>query len=99
MFNVLGEKITIQKMRNIISDFDEKLKKKKDEMDMKIAEEKKLEKKPKVNKKPTVAGANKGGANINAMLFNDIDDEDAEGEDDGEGDGYVNYERDPYDFM
>lgn len=86
-------------MRNIINDFDEKLKKKKEEEDKKIAEEKKLEKKPKVNKKPTIAGVSKGGSNYNTKIFDDLEDDYGEGEDDGEGDGYVYYERDPYDFM
>mmetsp|Transcript_22695 Transcript_22695/g.26054 ORF Transcript_22695/g.26054 Transcript_22695/m.26054 type:complete len:268 (-) Transcript_22695:29-832(-) len=100
LFNGLAEKITIAKMQSIIKDFDEKLKKKKkDEEDEKKAEEKILDKKPK-NKKPKMGGALKGNNKIskaNDVLFQD--DDEGEGDYGDEGDTYVNYERDPYDFM
>lgn len=104
LFNGLADKITIVKMRNIVSDFDHKLQKRKDEEDQKEREAKKLEKKTKSKKKATLGGVTKA-LDTNKLILDDVfeEDQDAEGEDYGdygdEGAQYVNYGKDEYDFM
>jgi hypothetical protein len=103
LFNSLSDKVTVKKMRNIVTDFDDKLKKKLQEEDAKKREEQKLEKKPKANKKAKLAGVTKAH-DTNKVLMDDMFAGD-DGEDDGEGDygdegdGYDAYARDDIDFM
>lgn len=107
LFNGLADKITVTKMRSIVSDFDDKLKKKKEEEDIKEREAKKLEKKPKSSKKPKLAGVTKA-LDTNKLMVDDVfggkqyGDDDGEGEYDDygdEGDGFVDGGRVEYDFM
>lgn len=104
LFNGLADKITIVKMRNIVSDFDNKLQKRKEEEDRKEREAKKLEKKPKNKKKATLGGVTKA-LDTNKLMLDDVfeDEQNPEGEDyddyGDEGDQYVDYGKDQYDFM
>jgi hypothetical protein len=107
LFHALSDKITVVKMRSIVTDFDARLKKRKDEEDRKAAEAKKLNtdtKKSKGKKKATLGGVTKA-LDTNKMMMDDMfgnNGDDGEGEYDdygNEGDGYVDYGRDDIDFI
>jgi hypothetical protein len=103
LFHALSDKITVTKMRNIVNDFDSRLKLKLEEEEKKKREDMKLEKKAKTNKKTKLAGVTKA-LDTEKMLMSDMFVENAQGEgeyDDygDEGDGYVDYGRDDLDFM
>lgn len=107
LFHALSDKITTTKMRGIVTDFDARLKKRKEEEDRKIAEDKKLvtdNKKSKGKKKAKLGGVTKA-LDTNKMMMDDMfanNDADGEGEYDDygdEGDGYVDYGRDDIGFM
>jgi hypothetical protein len=107
LFHALSDKITVVKMRNIVTDFDARLKKRKDDEDRKVAEEKKLNtdpKKSKGKKKAKLGGVTKA-LDTNKMMMEDMfgdNNDDGEGEYDDygdEGDGYVDYGRDDIDFI
>ena len=107
MFHELSDKVTIAKMRNIVKDFDDRLKAKEKEEKEKKDAEKKLEKKSsKKNKKTAIGGVSKALQNNQTYLddvFTGAYDDYGEGEGDyygeGEGDQYVDYGRDEIDFM
>lgn len=104
LFHELSEKVSIIKMRQIVKDFDERLKiKEKEEQDKKDATNKVEKKKSKNNKKKAVGGVSKG-LGTNTQLLNDVFegayDDNGEGDYyEGEGDAYVDYGRDDIDFM
>lgn len=107
LFHALSDKITTTKMRGIVTDFDARLKKRKEEEDRKITEDKKLvtdNKKSKGKKKAKLGGVTKA-LDTNKMMMDDMfanNDADGEGEYDDygdEGDGYVDYGRDDIGFM
>lgn len=107
LFNALSDKITVTKMKTIVTDFNDKLQKQKEEEDRKKAEEKKLEKKEKGgknNKKVKVGGVTKA-LDTNKMLMADVfnmDEGEGEGDYDdygADGDQYVDYGRDDIDFI
>lgn len=100
LFHELSEKVSVIKMRQIVKDFDERLKIKEKEEKDKADAEKKLDKKKPKNKKAKVGGVSKALDSNVLLLDNAFADEyDGEGEYEGEGDSYVDYGRDEIDFM
>lgn len=91
----LTDKMTAVKMRSVVSDFENLLKKKEQES------VKKPQAVPKKKKKTAVGGVGKA-LDSNNLIINDVfneDFDDGEGEYGNEGDGYVDYGRDDIDFI
>ena len=104
LFNGLSDKITPKKLMTIINDFENKLKKRKEEEERKKAEENKAEKKQKGKKKANIGGVGKAMDHAQNLIDDVFDAEEDYGEGDyydygDEGDGYEPYARDDIDFM